>query len=91
LGGRGREISEFEFSLVQAIQRNPVLKNQKMNKKKKEKELLLDLIHWKKENLKTVKVRKTCHLKQIQWSFYMVLYMLPQPLGKRMCNIPRKL
>jgi hypothetical protein len=21
----------------------------------------------------------------------MVLYMLPQPLGKRMCNIPRKL
>jgi hypothetical protein len=42
-GGRGRQISEFEASLVykvssrtaRAIQRNPVLKNQKQNKKKK--------------------------------------------------------
>jgi hypothetical protein len=39
LGGRGRQISEFETSLVykvssrtaRAIQRNPVLKNQKKN------------------------------------------------------------
>jgi hypothetical protein len=42
LGGRGRQISEFEASLVykvisrtaRAIQRNPVLKNQKKKKKK---------------------------------------------------------
>jgi hypothetical protein len=46
LGGRGRWISEFEASLVyrvnsrtaRAIQRNPVLKNQKRKKKKKRKE-----------------------------------------------------
>jgi hypothetical protein len=53
LGGRGRRISEFEASLVygvssrtaRAIQRNPVLKNQKpktnkqqKKKKKKKKE-----------------------------------------------------
>jgi hypothetical protein len=46
LGGRGRQISEFEASLVyrvcsrtaRAIQRNPVSKNKtKQNKKKKEK------------------------------------------------------
>jgi hypothetical protein len=43
LGGRGRQISEFEASLVykvsfrraRAIQRNPVSKNQKKKKKKK--------------------------------------------------------
>jgi hypothetical protein len=42
-GGRGRQISEFEASLVyrvssrtaRATQRNPVLKNQKKKKKKK--------------------------------------------------------
>jgi hypothetical protein len=41
LGGRGRQISEFEASLVyrmssriaRATQRNPVLKNQKKKKK----------------------------------------------------------
>jgi hypothetical protein len=51
LGGRGRQISEFEASLVyrvssrtaRAIQRNPVSKNQKekeknKNKKKKQKQ-----------------------------------------------------
>jgi hypothetical protein len=46
LGGRGRQISEFEASLVyrvssrtaRATQRNPVLKNQKNKKKKKKKE-----------------------------------------------------
>jgi hypothetical protein len=44
LGGRGRRISEFEASLVykvsfrtaRAIQRNPVSKNKKKTKKKKE-------------------------------------------------------
>jgi hypothetical protein len=43
LGGRSRQISEFEASLVynvssrtaRAIQRNPVSKNQKKKKKKK--------------------------------------------------------
>jgi hypothetical protein len=43
LGGRGRRISEFEASLVykvssrtaRAIQRNPVSKKQKTNKKRK--------------------------------------------------------
>jgi hypothetical protein len=43
LGGRGRQISEFETSLVyrvssrtaRTIQRNPVSKNQKKKKKKK--------------------------------------------------------
>jgi hypothetical protein len=43
LGGRGRQISEFEASLVyrvssrkaRAMQRNPVSKNQKEKKKKK--------------------------------------------------------
>jgi hypothetical protein len=43
LGGRGRQISEFEASLVnrvssrtaRATQRNPVSKNQKTKKKKK--------------------------------------------------------
>jgi hypothetical protein len=42
LGGRGRQISEFEASLVykvssstaRAIKRNPVSKNKKQNKKK---------------------------------------------------------
>jgi hypothetical protein len=42
LGGRGRQISEFEASLVykvssrtaRAIQRNPVSKNQKKKKRK---------------------------------------------------------
>jgi hypothetical protein len=42
LGGRGRQISEFKASLVyrvssrtaRAIQRNPVLKNQKKKEKK---------------------------------------------------------
>jgi hypothetical protein len=45
LGGRGRQISEFEASLVskvssrtaRATQRNPVSKNQKKKKKAKEK------------------------------------------------------
>jgi hypothetical protein len=45
LGGRGRQISEFEASLVykvsfrtaRAIQRNPVSKNQKNQKKTKNK------------------------------------------------------
>jgi hypothetical protein len=48
LGGRGRQISEFEASLIykvssrtaRATQRNPVLKNQK-KKKKKEKGMRL--------------------------------------------------
>jgi hypothetical protein len=47
LGGRGRQISEFEASLVyrvssrtaRATQRNPVLKKTKQNKKRK-KEIL---------------------------------------------------
>jgi hypothetical protein len=43
LGGRGRQISEFEASLVytrtaRAIQRNPVSKNQERKRKRKEKE-----------------------------------------------------
>jgi hypothetical protein len=46
LEGRGRQISEFEASLVykvssrtaRAIQRNPVSKNQKKKKEKKEKD-----------------------------------------------------
>jgi hypothetical protein len=45
LGGRGRQISEFEASLVykvssrtaRAIQRNPVSKKKKTKKKKKKK------------------------------------------------------
>jgi hypothetical protein len=45
LGGRGRQISEFEASLVykvsartaRATQRNPVSKNKQTNKKKKKK------------------------------------------------------
>jgi hypothetical protein len=45
LGGRGRQISELEASLVykvssrtaRAIQRNPVSKNQKKKKKKEKK------------------------------------------------------
>jgi hypothetical protein len=45
LGGRGRQISEFEASLVyrvssrtaRATQRNPVSKNKKQNKKTKNK------------------------------------------------------
>jgi hypothetical protein len=51
LGGRGRQISEFEASLVyrassrtaRTTQRNPVLKNQKKKKKKKRKESPLQL------------------------------------------------
>jgi hypothetical protein len=46
LGGRDRQISEFEASLfykvssrtARAIQRNPVLKNKKKQKKQKRKE-----------------------------------------------------
>jgi hypothetical protein len=46
LGGRGRQISEFEASLVyrvssrtaRAIQRNPVSKKPKKKKKKRERE-----------------------------------------------------
>jgi hypothetical protein len=46
LGGRGRQISEFQARLAykvssrtaRAIQRNPVSKNQKKKKKKKGKE-----------------------------------------------------
>jgi hypothetical protein len=46
LGGRGRQISEFEASLVykvssrtaRATQRNPVLKNKTENKNKKQKQ-----------------------------------------------------
>jgi hypothetical protein len=46
LGGRGRQISEFEASLVyrvssrtaRAIQRNPVLKNKTHTQTKKQKE-----------------------------------------------------
>jgi hypothetical protein len=46
LGGRGRQISEFEASLVyrvsartaKATQRNPVSKNQKKKKKEEEEE-----------------------------------------------------
>jgi hypothetical protein len=45
LGGRGRQITEFEASLVskvssrtaRAIQRNPVAKNQRKKKKEKRK------------------------------------------------------
>jgi hypothetical protein len=46
LGGRGRQISEFEASVVykvssrtaKSIQRNPVLKNKKTNKTKQNKQ-----------------------------------------------------
>jgi hypothetical protein len=49
LGGRGRQISEFEASLVykvssrtaRAIQRNPVSKNQKKKEKEKKKETVV--------------------------------------------------
>jgi hypothetical protein len=52
LRGRGRQISEFEATLVyrvsssiaRAIQRNPVLKNQKKKKKKKKKKTTLLII-----------------------------------------------
>jgi hypothetical protein len=52
LGGRGRQISEFEASLVykvssrtaRAIQRNPVSKNQKKKKRKKKKKKLKQLL-----------------------------------------------
>jgi hypothetical protein len=54
LGGRGRQISEFEASLVyrvsRATQRNPVSKNQKPTKQTKKpkptvkKRLILDLL-----------------------------------------------
>ena len=54
MGGRGRQISEFEASLVyrvsartaKATQRNPVSKNQKKKKKKKKKKkyLVLELV-----------------------------------------------
>jgi hypothetical protein len=55
LGGRGKQISEFEASLVyrvssrtaRAIQRNPVSKNQKGKKNSKFYE---KLIRWKKFN-----------------------------------------
>jgi hypothetical protein len=57
LGGRGRQISEFEASLVyrvssrtaRATQRNPVSKKQKKQKNKKTK----------KKNQKTNKQKKT--------------------------------
>jgi hypothetical protein len=55
LGGRGRQISEFEASLVykvssrtaRAIQRNPVLKNKQTNKqtnKNKTKTKILNIL-----------------------------------------------
>jgi hypothetical protein len=52
LGGRGRQISEFENNVVyrvssrtaRAIQRNPVSKNQKKKKKKKKKIFLASTI-----------------------------------------------
>jgi hypothetical protein len=53
LGGRGRQISEFEASLVyrvssrtaRAIQRNPVLKNKtKQNKNKQTKKIAIEKI-----------------------------------------------
>ena len=51
--GRGRQISEFEASLVykvssrtaRATQRNPVSKNQKTKKKKKKKRLYKKTLH----------------------------------------------
>jgi hypothetical protein len=54
LGGRGRQISEFEASLVyrvssrtaRAIQRNPVSKNQKIKNKNK-KTIAFGPITWK--------------------------------------------
>jgi hypothetical protein len=56
LGGRGRQISEFEASLVykvssrtaRAIQRNPVLKIKKKKKKKKRKKerVAWGLVRW---------------------------------------------
>jgi hypothetical protein len=59
LGGRGRQISEFEASLVykvssrtaRATQRNPVSKNQK--KKKKKKKFLLAAFRNKYRDLQT--------------------------------------
>jgi hypothetical protein len=54
LGGRGRQISEFEASLVykvssrtaRAIQRNPVSeKNKKKKKKKKNKKRITDAVN----------------------------------------------
>jgi hypothetical protein len=56
LGGRGRQISEFEASLVykvssrtaRAIQRNPVSKNQKRKKKKKKEEKKFNLSNYQK-------------------------------------------
>jgi hypothetical protein len=49
LGGRGRQISEFEASLVyrvrsrtaRAIQRNPVSKNKKTKKKERKKTMTI--------------------------------------------------
>jgi hypothetical protein len=54
LGGRSRQISEFEASLVyrvssrtaRATQRNPVLKNSKNNNKKKDREISEFKVIW---------------------------------------------
>jgi hypothetical protein len=58
LGGRGRQISEFEASLVykvssrtaRAVQRNPVWENQKDRKKKKEPLLFRNIKNLIKSN-----------------------------------------
>jgi hypothetical protein len=66
LGGRGRRISEFEASLVyrvssrtaRAIQRNPVLKKTKQNRKKKFKCKRANTINLiTKTNAKIIKVK----------------------------------
>jgi hypothetical protein len=60
LRGRGRQISEFEASLIykvssrtaRAIQRNPDSKNQKKKKKKRERYTwshMPIILHWKAE------------------------------------------
>jgi hypothetical protein len=53
-GGRGRQISEFEASLVyrvssrtaRAIQRNPVKQKTKTNKQKKNKKPAANMVSW---------------------------------------------
>jgi hypothetical protein len=67
LGGRGRQISEFEDSLVyrvssrtaRAIQRNPVSENQKNKQTKKTKKKKTQKTKTKTKKNKTKKTKKT--------------------------------
>ena len=82
LGGRGRQISEFEASLVYRVssrtarvtQRNPASKNQKKKKKKKKKKIKKKKKKKKRTFPFSLKIKKTGIFKSERKKLFNISY-----------------